>query len=60
MGYDGAKGITMMNRRGAITLGQDEKSCVVYGMPKAAYDLNGITKQSSLELMGHYLMNYLR
>jgi two-component system chemotaxis response regulator CheB len=60
MGYDGAKGITMLNRRGAITLGQDEKSCVVYGMPKAAYELNGITKQVSLEFMGHYIMNYLR
>lgn len=60
MGYDGAKGIAMMNRRGAITLGQDEKSCVVYGMPKAAYELNGITKQVSLEFMGHYIMNYLR
>ncbi len=60
MGYDGAKGITMMNRKGAITLGQDEKSSVVYGMPKAAFDLNGITKQASLELMGYYIMKYLR
>lgn len=60
MGYDGAKGITMMKRKGAITLGQDEKSCVVYGMPKAAYDLNGITQQVSLELMGHYIMKNLR
>lgn len=60
MGYDGAKGITKMNRRGAVTLGQDEKSSVVYGMPKAAFDLNGITKQVSLEFMGHYIMKYLR
>lgn len=60
MGYDGAKGITLMKRNGSITLGQDEKSCVVYGMPKAAYELNGITKQASLDLMGYYIMNYLR
>lgn len=60
MGYDGAKGITQMNRRGSITIGQDEKSCVVYGMPRAAYELNGITQQTSLELMGHYIMKYLR
>jgi len=60
MGYDGAKGLAMMKRKGAITLGQDEKSCVVYGMPKAAYDLNGVTKQASLELMGHHIMKYLR
>lgn len=60
MGYDGAKGIALMKRRGAVTLGQDEKSSVVYGMPKAAFDLNGITKQVSLELMGHHMMKYLR
>ncbi len=60
MGYDGAKGITLMKRKGAITIGQDEKSCVVYGMPKAAYELNGISKQSSLELMGHSIMKMLK
>lgn len=60
MGYDGAKGIALMKRKGAITLGQDEKSCVVYGMPKAAYELGGITKQSSLDLMGHQIMSFLR
>lgn len=60
MGYDGAKGITLMKRKGAVTLGQDEQSSVVYGMPKAAYELGGITKQVSLELMGHYIMSYLK
>ena len=60
MGYDGAKGITQMKRKGAITIGQDEKSSVVYGMPKAAYELDGITKQVSLGLMGHYIMQYLK
>lgn len=60
MGYDGAKGIAAMKRKGAITIGQDETSSVVYGMPKAAYELNGITKQSSLELIGHYVMKYMR
>lgn len=60
MGYDGAKGLTMMKRKGGITLGQDQKSCVVYGMPKVAYELNGVTTQVSLELMGHYIVKYLR
>ncbi len=59
MGYDGARGIAMMKRRGAITLGQDEASSVVYGMPRAAYELKGITQQSSLHLMGYYIMKYL-
>lgn len=60
MGYDGAKGITMMKRKGAVTLGQDENSSVVYGMPKAAFELNGITKQTSLDLVGHYILKYLK
>lgn len=60
MGYDGAKGITMMKRKGAVTIGQDEASCVVYGMPKAAFELGGIKKQASLELMGYQIMKFLR
>ena len=60
MGFDGAKGISAMKRKGAITIGQDEASSVVYGMPKVSYELGGITKQSSLELMGHMMMKYLR
>ncbi|MFI2859320.1 chemotaxis response regulator protein-glutamate methylesterase [Paenibacillus sp. JSM ZJ436] len=48
MGYDGAKGLMSMRRKGARTLGQDEASCVVYGMPKAAYQLGAVEKQASL------------
>ncbi|NTV78294.1 MAG: chemotaxis response regulator protein-glutamate methylesterase [Clostridiales bacterium] len=49
MGYDGAKGQISMRRRGARTIGQDEKTCVVYGMPKVAYDIGGVEKQCPLE-----------
>ena len=38
MGKDGAAGLLEMRRAGASTIGQDEASCVVYGMPKAARD----------------------
>lgn len=48
MGYDGAKGLLNMKQKGAITIGQDEKSCVVYGMPKVAYDIGAVVKQVSL------------
>lgn len=48
MGCDGAKGLLKMKQKGAITIGQDEKSCVVYGMPKVAYDIGAVTKQVSL------------
>ncbi len=48
MGYDGARGLLAMRRKGARTIGQDEKSCVVYGMPKVAYDIGGVERQVSL------------
>ena len=38
MGKDGAAGLLEMRQAGASTIGQDEASCVVYGMPKAAHD----------------------
>jgi two-component system chemotaxis response regulator CheB len=38
MGKDGAAGLLAMRQAGASTIGQDEASCVVYGMPKAAFD----------------------
>lgn len=60
MGYDGAKGLAKMKRKGAITLGQDAASCVVYGMPKAAYELGAVMKQVPLDQMGHYIMRSLR
>ena len=48
MGYDGAKGLMKMKQRGAFTIGQDEQSSVVYGMPKVAFDIGAVTKQASL------------
>jgi hypothetical protein len=39
MGYDGARGLMELRRTGALTIGQDEASSVVYGMPKVAFDL---------------------
>lgn len=48
MGYDGAKGLLAMRRKGARTIGQDEKSSVVYGMPKVAYNIGAVEKQVSL------------
>ncbi len=36
MGDDGARGLASMRRAGAVTLVQDEASCVVFGMPRAA------------------------
>ncbi len=49
MGYDGAKGLLSMKRKGARTIGQDEKSSVVYGMPKVAYDIGAVERQAPLD-----------
>lgn len=48
MGGDGAKGLKAMREAGAKTIGQDEASCVVYGMPKVAYDIGAVQYQEKL------------
>lgn len=48
MGGDGAKGLLNMRRAGAKTIGQDESTCVVYGMPKVVYDLGAVEYQDKL------------
>lgn len=45
MGRDGALGMLNMRKSGAYTIGQDEKSSIVYGMPYEAFKLGGVTKQ---------------
>ncbi len=49
MGYDGAKGLLTMRRKGARTIGQDEQSAVVYGMPKVAFELGAVERQTALD-----------
>jgi two-component system chemotaxis response regulator CheB len=48
MGRDGAKGLLAMRQAGGRTLGQDEATCVVYGMPKAAYEIGAVERQLPL------------
>lgn len=48
MGDDGAEGLFEMKVAGARTIAQDEKSCVVFGMPKAAIDQGAIREVQSL------------
>ena len=49
MGKDGAEGLLHMREQGSHTLGQDEATCTVYGMPKAAFELGAIEKQLPLD-----------
>ncbi|MCL1835556.1 MAG: chemotaxis response regulator protein-glutamate methylesterase [Oscillospiraceae bacterium] len=52
MGADGAKGLTDMRKAGAHTIGQDEASCVVYGMPMVAFQMGGVAEQLPLSAIG--------
>ena len=49
MGGDGAQGLLSMKKKGARTIGQDEASSVVYGMPRVAYDIGAVEQQVSLK-----------
>jgi two-component system chemotaxis response regulator CheB len=51
MGKDGAQHIGTIYKEGGMTLGQDEKSAVVYGMPRVAYEMGHVMEQVSLDNM---------
>ncbi len=55
MGDDGAKGLLEMRQAGAVTYGQDEESCVVFGMPKEAIKLGAVQHVYSLEQLTNFL-----
>lgn len=48
MGADGADGLLAMRQAGARTFGQSKDSCVVYGMPRAAFQLGAVEREMSL------------
>lgn len=56
MGKDGAKGMLSMKKAGAFNIGQDENSCVVYGMPKAAYMAGAVDKQVPLSRIASQIL----
>jgi two-component system chemotaxis response regulator CheB len=57
MGRDGAQGLLALRKAGAKTLGQDEQSCVVYGMPRSAFEIGAVEKQVSLSSMGQSILD---
>jgi two-component system chemotaxis response regulator CheB len=56
MGRDGAAGLLKMRHAGARTLGQNEKTCVVYGMPRVAYELGAVEQQLPLNAIGEEIL----
>jgi two-component system chemotaxis response regulator CheB len=59
MGRDGAAGLLAMRGRGAFTIGQDEATSAVYGMPAAAAAMDAIDRQLAIEDIGPALCEVL-
>ncbi|WP_411676516.1 chemotaxis protein CheB [Caproicibacter sp.] len=60
MGKDGAEGLLHMRQAGAYTIGQDEATCVVYGMPMAAYEIGAVVKQAPLQQIADLIVQHLK
>ena len=60
MGADGAKGLLAMHQQGAKTIGQNEQSCVVYGMPKVAFELGAVDKQMPVAAIAEEIVRITR
>lgn len=60
MGSDGARGMEVLKGRGAYTLGESEESCVVYGMPKAAFERGCVDLQLPIQDMAAVLRRHFR
>lgn len=57
MGRDGAQGLLEMRQAGAHTLGQDEASCIVYGMPRVAHEIGAVERQLPLSRLSSVILN---
>ena len=57
MGKDGAEGLLELRAAGAITLGQDEASSLIYGMPRAAFERGAVMRQYSLSHMADAIID---
>jgi two-component system chemotaxis response regulator CheB len=58
MGSDGALGLLEMRRAGASTIGQDEATCVVYGMPKAAFEAGAVEIELPIRKIAQQILHH--
>ena len=56
MGADGARGMLEMKEAGAYNIAQDEKTCLIYGMPKEAVVLKAVTRVLPLQFISQALL----
>lgn len=60
IGHDGAAGLLEMKKKGSPTLGQDESTSIVYGMPRAAFECGAVDRQIPLEQMALAITTIVR
>lgn len=58
MGRDGAEGLLALRQAGATTIAQDEKSSVVFGMPRAAAEIGAVEHQLPLSRIGSAILEH--
>ena len=59
MGRDGAAGLKHMHSKGSVTFCQDEKTCVIFGMPKVAIEMGGASYVKPLEALSDAILDTL-
>ncbi len=57
MGKDGADGLLELRKAGGLTIGQDEASSLIYGMPHVAFERGGVMRQCSLTQMADAILD---
>jgi two-component system chemotaxis response regulator CheB len=60
MGSDGAQGMSAIHRKGGFTLGQDEPSCAVYGMPRVCAEMGILDRVVPLSRITHEILQATR
>jgi two-component system chemotaxis response regulator CheB len=60
MGNDGAESMLKMRNAGAHTIGQDQSSCIIYGMPKVAYLNHAVTIELPLNKIAQEILNHAK
>jgi two-component system chemotaxis response regulator CheB len=59
LGADGAAGLLQMRNQGAVTIGQDEATCAVYGMPKVAKNMGAVTYELPINSIAGKIISLL-
>ena len=57
MGKDGVQGMKLIKENGGHTIAQNKESCVIYGMPKVAYEAGAVDTVLDIDEIGNYLVN---